>query len=286
MKVICGIDIGGTAIKIGIFDENVNLLEKYQIKTTENIFKDISESLKKLDYEIISYGIGVPGPVVDNFVNCPNANLKNVNVKHELQKYIQCENIRVENDANLAALCEARCGSGKDNKSSATITIGTGIGCGIVIDDKIIGGAFGAAGEIGHIKVTDEDLCGCGNIGCLETTCGAKGISNIANKSEKLKGLSVKEIVDMARENDSEAFALVDKVCYYLAYGASIIACVVNPDAVIFGGGISNGGKIIIENIQKHFDKVCPSSVKDTKILKATSGNDAGIIGAAYLAIL
>lgn len=286
MKAVCGIDVGGTAIKIGLFDEKMNLLEKYQIKTTENIFKDISDSLAKYDYEIISYGIGVPGPVVDNFVNCPNANLKNINVKKELQKYINCENIKVENDANLAALAEAKSGAGKEYNSSATITIGTGIGCGIVIDDKIIGGAFGAGGEIGHIKVTDEGLCGCGNVGCLETTCAAKGIANIASKSEKLNGLSVKDIVDMARQGDSEAFALVDKVCYYLAYGASIIACVVNPSAIIFGGGISNGGEIIISNIQKHFDKICFRNVKDTKILKATSGNDAGIIGAAYLGIL
>lgn len=283
MKVICGIDVGGTAVKIGLFDLNMNLVEKYQIKTTENIFKDVADSLKKYDYEVVSYGIGVPGPVVDNFVNCPNANLKNVNVKEELKKYVHIDNIKVENDANLAALAEAKCGAGKGCKSSATITIGTGIGCGIVIDDKIIGGAFGAGGEIGHIKVTDEGQCGCGNIGCLETTCAARGIANIASKSEKLKGLSVKEIVDMAREGDEEAFALVDKVCYYLGYAASIMACVVNPEAIIFGGGISNGGEIIIGNIIKHFKAICFRNVKETKIMKATAGNDAGIIGAAYL---
>ena len=283
MKAICGIDVGGTAVKIGLFDENMNIIEKYQIKTTENIFKDVAESLMGKDYDIISYGVGVPGPVVDDVVDCPNANLKNVNVKTELEKYVHNGNIFVGNDANMAALAEAKCGAGKGLKSSATITIGTGIGCGIVVDGKILNGDFGAGGEIGHIKVTDEGQCGCGNIGCLETTCAARGIANIASKSEKLKGLSVKEIVDMAREGDAEAFALVDKVCYYLAYAASVMACVVNPSAIIFGGGISNGGAIIIDNIKKHFDKIAFRNVKNTMILKATAGNDAGIIGAAYL---
>ena len=103
MKAICGIDVGGTAIKIGLFDEDMNLLEKYQIKTTANIFKDVAESLKGKNYEIISYGVGVPGPVVDNVVDCPNANLKNVNVKDELKKYVNSDNIFVGNDANMAA---------------------------------------------------------------------------------------------------------------------------------------------------------------------------------------
>ena len=285
MKVRCGIDVGGTAVKIGLFDENMNLVEKYQIKTTQSIFKDVAESLKDKDYEIMSYGVGVPGPVVDNVVDCPNANLKNVNVKEELKKYVHNDNIFVGNDANMAALAEAKCGAGKGLKSSATITIGTGIGCGIVVDGKILNGDFGAGGEIGHIKVTDEGQCGCGNIGCLETTCASKGIARIASKSDRLRGLSTKEIVDMAREGDEEAFALIDSVCYYLAYAASIMACVVNPSAIIFGGGISNGGAIIIDNIQKHFDRIAFKNVKDTKILKASAGNDAGIIGAAYLTL-
>ena len=285
MKVRCGIDVGGTTIKIGLFDEKMNLVEKYAIETKQNIFKDVADSLKGKDYEIIGYGVGVPGPVVDNVVDCPNANLKNVNVKEELKKYVHSDNIFVGNDANMAALVEANCGAGVGLKSCATITIGTGIGCGIVVDGKILNGDFGAGGEIGHIKVTDEGECGCGNIGCLETTCAAKGIHRIASKSQKLKDLSVKEIVDLAREGDEEAFALVDSVCYYLAYAASIMACVVNPSAIIFGGGISNGGAIIIDNIKKHFDKIAFRNVKNTKILKATAGNDAGIIGAAYLTL-
>ena len=285
MKVRCGIDVGGTTIKIGLFDEKMNLVEKYAIETKQNIFKDVADSLKGKDYEIIGYGVGVPGPVVDNVVDCPNANLKNVNVKEELKKYVHSDNIFVGNDANMAALVEAKCGAGVGLKSCATITIGTGIGCGIVVDGKILNGDFGAGGEIGHIKVTDEGECGCGNIGCLETTCAAKGIHRIASKSQKLKDLSVKEIVDLAREGDEEAFALVDSVCYYLAYAASIMACVVNPSAIIFGGGISNGGAIIIDNIKKHFDKIAFRNVKNTKILKATAGNDAGIIGAAYLTL-
>jgi len=285
MKVRCGIDVGGTTIKIGLFDEKMNLVEKYAIETKQNIFKDVADSLKGKDYEIIGYGVGVPGPVVDNVVDCPNANLKNVNVKEELKKYVHSDNIFVGNDANMAALAEAKCGAGVGLKSCATITIGTGIGCGIVVDGKILNGDFGAGGEIGHIKVTDEGECGCGNIGCLETTCAAKGIHRIASKSQKLKDLSVKEIVDLAREGDEEAFALVDSVCYYLAYAASIMACVVNPSAIIFGGGISNGGAIIIDNIKKHFDKIAFKNVKNTKILKATAGNDAGIIGAAYLTL-
>lgn len=285
MKVRCGIDVGGTTIKIGLFDEKMNLVEKYSIETTQNIFKDVAESLKGKNYEIIGYGVGVPGPVVDDVVDCPNANLKNVNVKEELKKYVHSDNIFVGNDANMAALAEAKCGAGVGLKSCATITIGTGIGCGIVVDGKILNGDFGAGGEIGHIKVTDEGQCGCGNIGCLETTCAAKGIHRIASKSQKLKDLSVKEIVDLAREGDEEAFALVDSVCYYLAYAASIMACVVNPSAIIFGGGISNGGAIIIDNIKKHFDKIAFRNVKNTKILKATAGNDAGIIGAAYLTL-
>ena len=283
MKAICGIDVGGTAIKIGLFDLDMNLIEKYQIKTTQNIFKDVADSLKGKDYEIVSYGVGVPGPVVDNVVDCPNANLKNVNVKEELKKYVNSDNIFVGNDANMAALAEAKCGAGKGLKSSATITIGTGIGCGIVVDGKILNGDFGAGGEIGHIKVTDEGQCGCGNIGCLETTCASRGIARIASSSDRLRGLSTKDIVDMAREGDEEAFKLIDSVCYYLAYAASIMACVVNPSAIIFGGGISNGGAIIIDNIQKHFDKIAFKNVKNTKILKASAGNDAGIIGAAYL---
>jgi|LGVE01.1.fsa_nt_gb glucokinase len=303
---IYGIDVGGTTIKFGLFDHFGNFLKKWEITTDKsdngkNIVKDIYTSIldKTPNLEdVIGYGLGVPGPVTNNFIPIAvNLGWKNVDLKDELKNLLKNEHIYVANDANIAALGEAAFGAGKGHKDVAMLTIGTGIGSGFVIDSNVIEGYHGAAGEIGHLKVNPQTPlpCNCGKKGCLETVASATGIKNTYRLFKKtfvgdsslfsLKTPSAKAIFYAAKNNDELANLVVDYVAHYLGYACHVISATTNPSIIVIGGGVSRAGDFLINKIDKNFNDFLFSPVKGTKIVQAKLGNDAGIYGGAKLVI-
>lgn len=307
-EYILGVDIGGTTIKLGLFKTEGKLLEKWEIETRKEdqgkyILKDIVETLEnKLNEKNISkdsvlgIGIGVPGPVKDDgtVLRCVNLGWEVFNIVEEVSKLIKLP-IKAGNDANVAALGEIWQGGGKGYKNAVMVTLGTGVGGGIVIDGKIISGSNGAGGEIGHIKVSDNETenCGCGNKGCLEQYASATGIVNLANKAlritkieSKLKefeNLSAKDIFDSAEAGDELALTLVDDFSNNLGKALANISCVIDPEIFVIGGGVSKNGDVLIDNIFKHFKENAFHASRNTKFKLAKLGNDAGIYGAAKL---
>lgn len=305
-----GVDVGGTTIKMGFFETNGKLLDKWEIKTnTANggaeILSDIAKGIdNKLAQEGISkadvqgVGVGVPGPVQeDSIVNrCVNLGWGIVNVAEELGALTGLL-VKVGNDANVAALGENWQGGAKGCKSVVMVTLGTGVGGGIIIDGKIIAGFHGAGGEIGHTTVNPDEIeaCNCGKHGCLEQYVSATGIVRMAKrrlaKSEDettLRGfepLTAKDIFDEAKAGDAVAKELVDELGNILGSALSNIAGVINPEAIVIGGGVSKAGKILIDTVQEHFKENAFYAFKETRFELATLGNDAGIYGCAAMII-
>lgn len=299
-----GVDVGGTTIKMGFFETDGKLLDKWEIKTnTANggaeILSDIAKGIdNKLAQEGISkadvqgVGVGVPGPVQeDSIVNrCVNLGWGVVNVAEELGALTGLI-VKVGNDANVAALGENWQGGAKGCKSTVMVTLGTGVGGGIIIDGKIVAGFQGAGGEIGHITVNPDEIeaCNCGQYGCLEQYTSATGIVRMAKrklaKSEdettlrSIEPLTAKDIFDEAKAGDEVAKELVDELGNILGSALSNIACVVNPEAIVIGGGVSKAGKILIDTIQEHFKENAFYAFKETRFELATLGNDAGMYG-------
>ena len=299
-----GVDVGGTTIKMGFFEIDGKLLDKWEIKTnTANggaeILPDIAKGIdNKLAQEGISkadvqgIGVGVPGPVQeDSIVNrCVNLGWGIVNVAEELGALTGLK-VKVGNDANVAALGENWQGGAKGCKSAVMVTLGTGVGGGIIIDGKIVAGFHGASGEIGHITVNPDEIetCNCGQHGCLELYASATGIVRMAKrrlaKSEdettlrSFDPLTAKDIFDEAKAGDVVAKELVDDLGNILGATLAKVACVVNPEAIVIGGGVSKAGKILIDTVQKHFKENAFYAFKDTRFELATLGNDAGMYG-------
>ena len=282
-----GADLGGTTCKLGLFKTDGTLLEKWEIPTDTsdngaNILKDISAAVhskmveKSLTKEMVEgLGIGVPGPVgKDGVVNrAVNLGWGVKPVAQELGDLVGLK-VRVANDANIAALGESWMGSGKGFDSVIMVTLGTGIGGGIVIDGQILSGAHGAAGEIGHLTVNEQELeaCGCGRFGCLEQYASATGIARYARRALANNG-----------EMDRIAGEVVEDVCRLLASALAKICVVVDPEAVLIGGGVSKAGQILLDAIVEPFQGMAFHACKDTKILLASLGNDAGIYGGVRL---
>ncbi|MBC2455766.1 ROK family glucokinase [Clostridium beijerinckii] len=307
-KYIFGVDIGGTTVKLGLFETEGTLLEKWEIKTRKEekgkyIIKDIVETIEnKLNEnnisktEVLGIGIGVPGPVKDDgtVLKCVNLGWKVFNIVDQVNKLVKLP-IKAANDANVAALGEMWRGGGKGYKNAVMVTLGTGVGSGIIVDGKIISGSNGAGGEIGHIKVSDNETecCGCGNKGCLEQYASATGIVSLANKALKntktksdLKNfgnLSAKDIFDSAKAGDELALELVDDFGNRLGKALANIACVIDPEIFVIGGGVSKNGSFLIESITKYFKENAFHISRNTKFELAKLGNDAGIYGAARL---
>ena len=295
-KYAFGVDIGGTTCKIGFFDTNGTLLDKWEIKTNtenngESILSDVAKAVdNKLAQEAISkddvqgIGIGVPGPVDSQGV---------VNVAEELGNLTGLT-IKVGNDANVAALGEMWQGGAKGSKDVIMVTLGTGVGGGIIVDGKVVAGFNGAGGEIGHITVNNDEIeaCNCGQYGCLEQYTSATGIVRLAKRKlaksteetsiREIPNLTAKDVFDAAKAGDAIAIGLVDEVCAILGSTLSNIACVVNPEIIVIGGGVSKAGDILLDNIKKHFVETAFMACRDTKFALADLGNDAGMIGAAY----
>lgn len=308
-KYAFGVDIGGTTIKMGLFETSGNLLEMWEIPTrTENdgkyILGDISEAVyEKLGEKGISrldvqgIGLGVPGPVSSDgtVFKCVNLGWGVFNVARELSELTGL-NVKAGNDANVAALGEMWQGGGKGCKNMVMVTLGTGVGGGVIIDGHILSGQNGAAGEIGHLPMRDDETekCGCGKQGCLEQYASATGIVRMARRylevhpdtesvlKEKMD-LTAKEICDAAREGDNAALHIVDETARMLGKGLAAIACVINPEVFVIGGGMAKAGEILLDAIERHYQKYAFHASRETNFCLASLGNEAGIYGGVKL---
>lgn len=305
-----GIDLGGTSIKMGLFEISGKLLDKWNIDTNKaengkNILSDIISSLNlqlcKLKIEpskIKGIGIGIPGPVTgDGFVPVSvNLGWVNVPVKEQL-KLLTDIPVKVGNDAKVAALGEMWQGSGKGYKNLVMITLGTGIGGGVIIDEKIVPGFYGAAGEIGHMPINQDELesCNCGKKGCLEQEASATGIVREAKKLleratfksllDNEKNLTAYKVFEAAKAGDLLANQVIERAAKYLGIAMACITGVIDPDVFILGGGVSEAGQILLDQVKKYYKENVLFLSKETQIKLAALKNDAGIYGAARMVL-
>lgn len=307
MKYCFGVDIGGTTVKLGLFTTEGEIVDKWEIKTrTENqgeaVLPDIAAALnEKLEEkqipkdEVEGIGVGVPAPVDSEGVvqNTANLGWGNKEVKREMEE-LSGMKAEIGNDANVAALGEMWLGAGKGRKNIIMVTLGTGVGGGIIIDGKPLVGAHGAGGEIGHLCVNYEetDHCGCGNTGCLEQYASATGITRLANirlakddKASVLRGqeVSAKTVFDAVKADDEVAKEIAEEFGKYLGHAMANLAAVADPSAIVIGGGVSKAGEVLLQYVEKNFKEKAFFANKDTEFVLATLGNDAGICGAAKL---
>lgn len=310
MKCI-GIDVGGTTVKIGLFETSGELLDKWEVKTRKEengkyILVDVAASIReKLEQKGISLkddvagaGLGVPGPVMpDGSVEvCVNLGWHNVNPQKELSGLLDGISVKSGNDANVAALGEMWQGGGKGYSDIIMITLGTGVGGGVILDQKILSGRHGLGGEIGHIHVRDEEWehCNCGGVGCLEQIASATGIAREARRKMAADSrpsalrqfgddVTAKDVLDAAKAGDELADEVVEVVSRYLGLALGQAALVVDPEIFVIGGGVSRAGQFLIDRVFKYYDFYTPISQNKAKIGLATLGNDAGIYGAARL---
>jgi len=308
-KFVFGVDIGGTTVKIGYFDLEGKLIEKWEIPTVKDnngakILPDVAESIQakmseknmaKEDVEGI--GIGVPGPVDDegNVLKAANLGWGVFSVKNTMEDILGIK-VSAGNDANVAALGEMWKGGAEGYSNVVMVTLGTGVGGGIILKGKILNGSNGSAGEIGHIHVNDdeEDVCGCGNKGCLEQYSSATGITRIANKILKSSDepsvlrsgdVNAKTIFDAVKAGDKLADKVAGVYGKYLGDALACISTVVNPEVICVGGGVSKAGEVVLDYVKPHYIKNVFHGSRDTAFVLAKLGNDAGIYGAAKLVI-
>ena len=297
--VTIGIDVGGTTIKAGVFTEGGEVLSRteFPADTTEHgahILDNVATSLPALikaagvsGSDVSGVGIGVPGAVLsDGTVNrCINLGWGVFHVKTKLEALINLP-VTVINDANAAALGEVWMGAAKGCDSAFLVTIGTGIGGGLVMNGAPVYGAFGGAGELGHICVnpTESVQCSCGKYGCLEQYCSANGTLRLARESFGDRFSSAKELYDAANAGDPDALSIVDQALDILGYGLSCVSSTADPEMFIIGGGVSRAGKILTDKISENFHKYCFHASKNARFVLAKLGNDAGIYGAARAA--
>ncbi|MGT2929027.1 ROK family glucokinase [Streptococcus dentasini] len=315
-KKLLGIDLGGTTIKFGILTTEGDIQEKWAIETNiledgKHIVPDIVESLKHrlnlyglTSEDFIGIGMGSPGAVDRDKKTVTGAFNLNWADKQEVGSVIEKETgipFAIDNDANVAALGEAWTGAGGNQPDVILVTLGTGVGGGIIADGNLIHGVAGAGGEIGHINVEPQTgfECTCGNRGCLETVASATGVVRLARQmAEAYEGASnikaaidngddvtSKDIFTAAAAGDKFSDAVVEKVAFYLGLAAANLGNTLNPDSVVLGGGVSASGEFLRSRVEKYFLQYAFPAVKmSTKIKIAELGNDAGIIGAASLA--
>ena len=310
-KVCFGIDIGGTSVKCGLFTDNGALLDKWEVPTRkenngEHILADIAESIQKkmkereLEFsDVAGVGMGVPGPITDEgkVLKCANLGWGIFNVNEEMSDLIHLP-VVAANDANVAALGEMWMGGGKGYEDVIMITLGTGVGGGVIIGGKVIAGSNGAGGEIGHMIVNpkESDVCGCGGHGHLEQYASATGIVRLAKKKlrdsedystlRNVTSISAKDIFDHAKAGDKIAMELVEELGFYLGTALAHVACVVDPQVFVIGGGVSKAGNILIETVEKYYNNNILFALQHKEFRLAELGNDAGIYGAAKLILM
>lgn len=310
MKYCFGIDVGGTTIKMGIFQEDGILVDKWEIITrTENegknilpdIAKSISDKMTEFDLtkeQFKGIGIGVPAPVTEEGIVFSTANLGwgYKEVKRELEELTDMH-VAIGNDANVAALGEMWLGGGKGYKNLLMVTLGTGVGGGIIIREEILVGAHGAGGEIGHITVnySETETCGCGRHGCLEQYASATGIARLARmrlETDKQETclrnatyVSAKTVFDAVKKGDKVAIEIAHQFGEYLGQALANLAVACDPEIIVIGGGVSKAGEIILDYIEKPFKERAFIANRTTKFALAKLANDAGICGAAKMVL-
>lgn len=307
MKYCYGVDIGGTTVKMGLFEENGNILDKWEIVTRvedegKAILPDIAASILEKTKEhglektdIIGIGAGVPAPVTADGIVNGSANLgwKYKEVKRELEELTGITSV-IGNDANVAALGEMWKGGGAGQKNMVMITLGTGVGGGVIINGRVITGEHGAGGEVGHLCVSydEQDTCGCGNHGCLEQYASATGIVRLAKKRLerenretvlKKESVTAKDVFDAVKAGDAVAIDVAEEFGNYLASGLMNLAVIADPAVIVIGGGVSKAGEVLIPFIQKPYREKAFFANRDIEFKLATLGNDAGICGSAKM---
>ena len=305
-----GIDLGGTTVKIAFFDENGTMLSKWEIPTDtsdsgKNILPDIAASVSAhrqaqglTREQLIGIGIGVPGPVNDRGVvnRCVNLGWGVTDIANTLGDLTGLP-VTAGNDANVAALGECWKGGGAGCENMVFATLGTGVGGGIVVGGNVIHGVHGGGGEIGHLVLNREEteVCGCGKRGCVEQYCSASGIVRLAKKHlaassapsslRALETLTCKDVFDACAAGDSEAAAILDLVYRYMGEFLANVCCVVDPEVVVLGGGVSKAGQSLLQGVEKYFRQFVFHANRETRFALASLGNDAGAYGAFKLAL-
>ncbi|MBQ0000475.1 MAG: ROK family glucokinase [Clostridiales bacterium] len=312
MSLYCfGIDVGGTTVKCGLFQTDGTLLDKWEIPTRkenngEEILPDIAKAIEAKIAEkniqksdVAGVGIGIPGPINEDGECAVAVNLgwgfKAVAKEMETLTGLPA---KAGNDANVAALGEAWAGAAKGCRNSIMLTLGTGVGGGIIINNKILAGSHGAGGEIGHANVNhnETDKCNCGNSGCLEQYTSATGIVRVAKKELAAceepsslrafgESLTCKDVLDAYAQRDPMAVLIMNKVCDVLGGAIATFTAVLDPDVVVIGGGVSKAGSILTDCISQYYKKYAFTVCKATPIVLATLGNDAGIYGSARMVL-
>ena len=309
MKKVLGIDIGGTSIKVGMFSTEGELQAATKIPTGEIVseaaFAVVTEGLKKLladngvaPEDVVGVGLDVPGPVDDDgeVGMLANIELDPKGLQDALKRTFVNANLAFVNDANAAALGELWQGTAKDASSFVLVAIGTGVGGGVVTGGKIVSGAFGAGGEIGHITVNRDETasCGCGRQGCLEQYASASGIVRVYKEECEKRGIEpVKldgptdtlSIFNACRKGDKAAKAAISTMCDCLGYAMAQISVIMDPSMYLIGGGVGGGFKLYAEELRAAFRKYCLAPSVSTRILPASLGNDAAMYGSAFQAM-
>ena len=299
-----GVDVGGTTVKMGMFSDTGELLDKWEIPTRRKnngkyILSDIVDSIEEkretFEGNIKGIGVGIPGPVTADgtVLKCANLGWDVFSVSNKLASLTGVGNVKVGNDANVAALGEMWKGGGRGYDSIVMVTLGTGVGGGVILQGKILTGCKGAGGEIGHMKVNMDEtrVCGCGNKGCLEQYASATGIVNMAKENVPEgsyladKKVTAKAVFDGAIEGDGYCMAVVEIFGRYLGVALSNVGLVVDPEAFVIGGGVSAAGQILLDVVEKYYNENSMFALKNKSFHLAELGNDAGIYGAVRMVL-
>ena len=310
MRYGFGVDLGGTTVKIAYFDEEGTLLNKWEIPTiTDNCGTEILPSIaasicqyidqKGIDRStVIGVGIGVPGPVDGKGVvnKCINLGWNAFNIADTLSELVRLP-VKAGNDANVAALGECWKGGGAGCQNMVLVTLGTGVGGGIIVDGRLLHGAHGAGAEVGHqvLNRDETEVCGCGKRGCVEQYCSATGIVRMAQKElassnqySKLRQrnpLTCKDIFDCGRAGDLLANRVLDQYYAYLGEALANLCDVLDPEAVVLGGGVSKAGQMLLDGVRPYFDHYAFHASRGARFVLASLGNDAGAYGAFKLVL-
>jgi len=308
MRYGFGVDLGGTTVKIAYFDTQGRLLTKWEIPTRKEqggsfILPDIAAAIDEfISRENISrdtllgIGIGVPGPVSnEGIVNkCVNLGWGVFNISQELSRLTGLP-VKAGNDATVAALGECWMGSGKEYRDLLFVTLGTGVGGGIVADGRVLHGAHGAAAEIGHMVINREEteVSSCGKRGVVEQYCSATGVVRLAkrylnttsvpSKLRRIENLTCKDVFDAGNAGDAAALEILDQVYRYLGEFLANVANVLNPEVIVLGGGVSKAGQPLLDGAKKYFDQFVFHANQNVSFALAALGNDAGAYGAFKL---
>lgn len=310
MKYGFGVDIGGTTVKIAYFDETGKMLDSWEIPTVkegkgEKILPDVAKALEGYLKEhgvarqdVIGVGVGVPGPVNSHGVvnMCVNLGWGRKEVAKELEELLGLP-VKAGNDANVAALGEYWKGSGANFDSMVMATLGTGVGGGIVVEGKLLHGAHGAGGEVGHMVLNrhETERCGCGNRGCAEQYCSATGLVRLATRRlaaddqasalRKLDRLEAKDVFTAANGGDAVAKEILEQYYDYLGEFLADLCAIIDPEVIVLGGGVCKAGDVLLNGVRHGFEKFCFSGVRDVKFAVAKLGNAAGSYGAFKLVL-